>query len=144
MPPLSPPFLSCKKENISYKYNMFICLIQIFLKNAAYLIIPLSVFAHIPTLQSMAAGTSGPSGPCAAASARSCGAESAAPRRPDTGGRCARGTVRPPRTAQTGCVPRVRPFSRRASSLSWSSPFSAPSRHHVCTHANTAKHHKHV
>lgn len=58
----------------------------------------------------MELGMSGANGPCAAASVRDSGAANATPRHPDTGARCVRETVRPLRTAQMDCVPRVRLF----------------------------------
>lgn len=66
---------------------------------------------YVLMLQSMEAGTSGANGPYAAVSARGSGVGNATPQHPDTEARCAKGTVRPLRTAQMDCVPRVRPFS---------------------------------
>lgn len=71
----------------------------------------LSVHLCSRVLQSMAAGTSGASGPCAAASARGSAVEGATLQHPDTEARRAKGTARPPRTARTDSVPRVRPLS---------------------------------
>lgn len=67
--------------------------------------------ARIPMWQLMEAGMSGANGQCAAASVRSRGVENATPRYPDIEAKCAKGTVRPLRTAQMDSAPRVRPFS---------------------------------
>lgn len=89
----------------------FSCLLCAFLvcvpTHAAYLLSRI----YILMLQLTGAGTSGANGLYAAASARGSEAGNATPQHPGTEARRVKGTVRPLRTAQMDCVPRVRPLS---------------------------------
>lgn len=95
-------------------------------------------------LQLTAAGTSGASGPRAAASATGRGGGSATHQRQGTGEGCAKGAVRIRRTAQMACAPRVRPlcppgiFPRHRSAVITSSGPSPFSRTVTCTNGNWA------
>lgn len=62
-------------------------------------------------LQLTEAGTNGVNGQSATTSVRGSGLGNATLLRPDTEAKCVRETVRPRRTAQMDCVPKVRPFS---------------------------------
>lgn len=90
-----------------------------------------SLCPQLPMMQLTEAGTSGANGPCAAASVRGSGVGDATRRRRDTAARCARGTARPPRTAQTDCALRVRPFSLLGTITTIIIIISHHPRHHV-------------
>lgn len=90
----------------------------------------------------MEAGMSGASGQCAAVSVRGSELGNATPQYPDTEAKCAKGTVRPLRTAQMDCVPRVRPFSLLSSSFF--NFFPQHYHYHIYTYYNMASHRKHA
>lgn len=65
--------------------------------------------AFLLAVQLMEAGTSGVNGHCAIVCVEGTALGSAALQHPDIEAKCVKGTARPLRTAQMGCVPRVSP-----------------------------------